>query len=178
MGIRPARCYTKLVGSAYTRTQGRKNKGYIRGIPGSKIVMYDMGNKSGKFEIEVHMVAKEQCIIRHMAIEAARQAINRKAQIVGSDSYHFRIRVHPYHVLRENKMMAFAGADRMQDGMRQSFGKPTDLAARVRKNQELFTVAMDAKNYKMAVAALKAGIAKMPCPAKITFGKGQELIKF
>jgi len=51
MGKRPARCYTKVRGPANTRT-----KKYVRGIPGSKIVMYDMGNKSKDFSVEIHLV--------------------------------------------------------------------------------------------------------------------------
>ena len=40
------------------------------------------------------------------------------------DQFHIRIRVHPYHVLRINKMLSCAGADRLQTGMRGAFGKP------------------------------------------------------
>lgn len=178
MGKRPARCYTRSGGPAYTRTQGRRNKGYIRGIPGSKIVMFDMGNKKGKFDLEVHMVAEEDVTIRHMALEAGRQAINRKLQkVVGRQDYHLTLRVHPHHVLRENKMMAFAGADRMQDGMRKSFGKPSDRAARVKAGQELFTARVNAKHYDAALDALKAAAAKMPCRVSYSIGKGKELIR-
>ncbi len=35
------------------------------------------------------------------------------------------------YILRENKMIATAGADRLQEGMRKAFGKPIGLAARV-----------------------------------------------
>lgn len=178
MGKRPARCYTKLTGPAYTRTQGRKNKGYIRGIPGSKLVMYDMGNKGYDFEVELHLVGLEAAHVRHMALEAARQAINRHCvRTFGIANFHFTVRVHPHHVLRENKMMAFAGADRMQDGMRHSFGKPADYAARVSANQELLTLRVDAKNFEKAKFILKKGIAKLPVPGKIVVGKGAELVK-
>lgn len=182
MGKRPARCYTKISGPAYTRTQGRRTKGYIRGIPGSKLQIYDMGDKRGgelgEYDIEIHLVGLEACQIRHMALEAARQAINRRLQKrVGRQDYHFTVRVHPHHVLRENKMMAFAGADRMQDGMRRSFGKPADRAARVSANQELFTVRVRTKHAKQGIAALEAGVAKLPTPCEIRIGKGAELLE-
>ena len=32
------------------------------------------------------------------------------------DQFHIRIRVHPFHVLRINKMLSCAGADRLQVG--------------------------------------------------------------
>ena len=172
MGKRPAHCYTKVAGPANTRT-----KKYVRGVPGNKVVMYDMGNRSGDFSVDVHLVTVEACQIRHMAIEATRQAVNRHLQKhIGRDNYHFRVRIHPHHVLRENKMMAFAGADRMQDGMRRSFGKPADLAARVKPNAEVFTVSVNPQYAKMAFDLLKKGIAKLPSPAYIKYGKGEELI--
>lgn len=42
-----------------------------------------------------------------------------------------RIRKHPYHVVRINKMLSCAGADRLQQGMRGAFGKPYGTVARV-----------------------------------------------
>ncbi|RWW34088.1 hypothetical protein GW17_00001178, partial [Ensete ventricosum] len=38
---------------------------------------------------------------------------------------------HPFHVLRINKMLSCAGADRLQTGMRGAFGKPQGTCARV-----------------------------------------------
>ncbi len=172
MGKRPAHCYTKIAGPANTRT-----KKYVRGVPDSQIVLFDMGNNSKDFPVEIHLVVLEACQIRHIALEAARQTVNRALQkYMTRDDYHFRIRVHPHHVLRENKMMAFAGADRMQDGMRKSFGKPTDRAARVKPNSEVLSVAIEAKNYKNAVLCLRKAISKIPSPAKIVVGKGTELV--
>ncbi|KAL8529598.1 hypothetical protein ACS0TY_006869 [Phlomoides rotata] len=40
------------------------------------------------------------------------------------NAFHLRVRVHPFHVLRINKMLSCAGADRLQTGMRGAFGKP------------------------------------------------------
>jgi large subunit ribosomal protein L10e len=139
--------------------------------------MYDMGNNSKKFPVEIHLINLEACQIRHMAIEAARQVVNRELQKhLTREEYHFRIRIHPHHVLRENKMMAFAGADRMQDGMRRSFGKPTDMASRVKANSEILTVRIDVENYDKAVLSLRKAISKVPSPAKVLVGKGKELV--
>lgn len=49
----------------------------------------------------------------------------------GKDGFHMRVRKHPYHVVRINKMLSCAGADRLQTGMRGAFGKPQGLVARV-----------------------------------------------
>ncbi|KAG8480804.1 hypothetical protein CXB51_025560 [Gossypium anomalum] len=57
------------------------------------------------------------------ALEAARIACNKyMAKYAGKDAFHLRVRVHPFHVLRINKMLSCAGADRLQTGMRGAFG--------------------------------------------------------
>ena len=51
-----------------------------------------------------------------------------------------RVRKHPYHVVRINKMLSCAGADRLQTGMRHAFGKPQGLVARVSIGDILLSV--------------------------------------
>lgn len=58
----------------------------------------------------------------------------------GKDSFHLRVRAHPYHVVRINKMLSCAGADRLQTGMRGAFGKPNGTVARVNIGQTLLSV--------------------------------------
>lgn len=59
------------------------------------------------------------------ALEAARIAGNKyMTKFAGKEAFHLRMRVHPFHVLRINKMLSCAGADRLQTGMRGAFGKP------------------------------------------------------
>ncbi|CAN1145920.1 60S ribosomal protein L10, partial [Linum perenne] len=65
------------------------------------------------------------------ALEAARFACNKyMTKSAGKDAFHLRVRVHPFHVLRINKMLSCAGADRLQTGMRGAFGKPQGVCAR------------------------------------------------
>jgi len=173
MGKRPARCYTRVRGPANTRV-GK----YVRGVPDSRIRAYDAGNRKGDFPVHIHLVSKEKCQIRHTALEAARIAVNRQLQRnVGTENYHMTIRIHPHHILRENRMMAVAGADRIQDGMRRSFGKPIDRAARVKERQELVTVRTYARYYRVAIDALKRASDRFPTPCTYKIGKGEELVK-
>ena len=74
-------------------------------------------------------------------------------------------------------MMAVAGADRIQDGMRRSFGKPVDRAARVKERQELVTVRTYARYYRVAIEALKRASDRFPTPCTYKIGKGEELVK-
>ena len=51
-----------------------------------------------------------------------------------------RVRAHPYHVVRINKMLSCAGADRLQTGMRGAFGKPNGTVARVNIGQIILSL--------------------------------------
>jgi len=131
-----------------------------------------MGDTGGDFEVELSLVGLERCQIRHQALEAARIASNRHmTKTVGRKNYHLRIRVKPYHYLRENKMISGAGADRVQDGMRKAFGKVIGVAARVSPNQPLITIRTDRAYIQQAMRALKKAAPKMPTPCKINFDK-------
>ena len=82
---------------------------------------------------------KEQ--VTSEALEAARIAANKyMVKNAGKDTFHLRVRVHPFHVLRINKMLSCAGADRLQTGMRGAFGKPQGVCARVAIGQILLSI--------------------------------------
>ncbi len=118
------------------------------------------------------MVGLDRCQIRNQSLEAARVAANRylgkKAQ---KKNYHLRVRIKPYHYLRENKMLTGAGADRVQAGMRKSFGKVIGSAARVHPGQALFTIRVDRDWIQVGREALEKAAPKLPTPCKIVFDK-------
>merc|ERR1712185_531758 len=75
------------------------------------------------------------------ALEAGRISCNKNMiKAAGKDNFHLRVRLHPYHVLRINKMLSCAGADRLQTGMRGAFGKPQGWVARCMINQIIYSV--------------------------------------
>jgi large subunit ribosomal protein L10e len=90
---------------------------------------------------------------------------------VGRQSYHLRIRVKPYHYLRENKMITGAGADRVQDGMRLAFGKVIGLAARIKPRQPIISIRCNNRHIRHARTALKRASPKLPTPCRIIFDK-------
>lgn len=61
-------------------------------------------------------------------------------KIAGKEGFHLRVRAHPYHVIRINKMLSCAGADRLQTGMRGAWGKPNGTVARVNIGQIILSV--------------------------------------
>ncbi|RLF12150.1 MAG: 50S ribosomal protein L16 [Thermoprotei archaeon] len=163
MPLRPAKCYTRLSGPAYTRRE------YIGSGLHPKVVKFRMGNPHGDFDVELKLVAKEAGQIRHNALEAARLMASKfLATRLTDQSYYLIIHPYPHHILRENKMMAFAGADRLQDGMRLAFGDPVGLAARVNSGSVVMTVKTRSDKVNLAKEALKRAASKLPIPCRIT----------
>jgi len=80
----------------------------------------------------------------------------------GKDSFHMTVRPHPYHVIRINKMLSCAGADRLQSGMRGAFGKPTGLVARVKIGQVLISIRCKQIHVDAAREALRRASYKFP----------------
>lgn len=170
MARKPASMYRKLKGPANTRRE------YMGGVPGLKIVQFDMGNLSQDFSVRVSLVVDENCQIRHSALESARIAVNRfLTNDVGRSDYHLKIRVYPHHVLRENKQATGAGADRVSDGMRRAFGKPVGTAARVNRGQKVISVSVNPEHFPQAKESLRRAIMKLPTPCHIEVDKGEEL---
>lgn len=158
--------YRTVKDAAYTR------KEYIHGVPPPRLSKHTMGNLKGKFGYEVSMINLKHVQIRHNALEAARIAVNKVLfDRLGETGYRLRVKVYPHQVLRENKMMAFAGADRLQEGMRKSFGVPIGTAARVRINQPIMTAEVNAEAVEAAKGAIMQGFSKLPTACRIEVKK-------
>ncbi|UZE92492.1 MAG: 50S ribosomal protein L16 [Methanosarcinales archaeon] len=171
MARKPASMYRALKDRAYTRRK------YMGGIPGSKIVQFDMGNLTEEFPVSLTLVAKEACQIRHSALESARIASNRfLLRDVGRLNYHLKLLVYPHNVLRENKQATGAGADRVSDGMRRAFGKAVGTAARVHAGQNVISLGVRPQHFSQAKDALRRAGSKLPTPYKIVVNKGAELL--
>lgn len=127
-----------------------------------------MGRTSQAFTHKLTLLPLRRVQIRHNAIEAARVATNKVLfDKLGEVGYSLKMKVYPHVILRENKMMAFAGADRLQEGMRRSFGKPTGLAARVELDQPLIEIDVNENAISLAKEALRLGASKLPTPCAI-----------
>lgn len=165
--LRKGHCYTTIE-RAYTRRSKYKKKGYIKAIPTSKLVRYDMGNPKKTYSKKVCLITKQDIQIRHNAIESARQIINRNLhEKVGPANYYFQVNIVPHHILRENKMLGGAHADRLQTGMAHSFGKAIGLAAQAKKGKTLFTVKVNDDKVEVAAEALRKAISRVPCKCSI-----------
>merc|ERR1711977_243319 len=100
MGRRPARCYRYCKNKPYPKSR------YNRGVPDPKIRIFDLGRKKAgvdEFPFCVHLVSNEYEQISSEALEAARICANKYVvKNSGKDSFHLRVRAHPFHVIRIN----------------------------------------------------------------------------
>ena len=155
------RNYRAAVGMPYVRRE------YIAGAPQPKIAKFTAG-AAGDYEYKVMLVSDDtRAQVRHNALEAARVAANKVIQVIGESSYFSILRVYPHIVLRENKMIAAAGADRLQEGMRRAFGKPVGLAARIDSGQVIMEIHVNSQNVDKTKEALKIASSKLPIKTKI-----------
>merc|ERR1712099_25913 len=169
MGRRPARCYRYCKNKPYPKSR------FCRGVPDPKIRIYDLGSKKASvlsFPKHVVMVSDELEQIGSEALEAARICANKyMTKNIGKESFHLRMRCHPFHVTRINKMLSCAGADRLQTGMRGAYGKPQGLVARVRIGQPLMSVRVKEQNEAAAMEALRRAKFKFPGRQKLFVSK-------
>ncbi|KAI8819255.1 ribosomal protein L10e/L16 [Fimicolochytrium jonesii] len=160
MGRRPARCYRYQKNKPYPKSR------FCRAVPDPKIRIFDLGRKKAgvdEFPCTVHLLSDEYEQISSEALEAARITANKYiVKMSGKDSFHMRVRVHPFHVIRINKMLSCAGADRLQQGMRGAFGKPQGTVARVDIGQVLMSVRTKDANKAVVSEALRRAKYKFP----------------
>lgn len=172
MALRKASSYSKFYARPYTRKSKKKAKSYIKTVPPQKVVKMQMGNipayNEGKFGTVLTVISLENVQMRDNAIEAARQSIHKDLETNFLGQYYFAVKVFPHHILRENKMITGAGADRMQTGMTKSFGATIGRAAFVKENQPIFVIAVNSekavRSSREAIAKIKA---KLPCTTRI-----------
>ena len=174
MALRKASAYTKKHVVPYTRISSKKGKSYIKTVPPQAIVKFSMGSHQmfadGKLPHILTLVAEEKAQIRHNALEASRQYINKQLDTILPAQYYFRVIPFPHHIQRENKMLTGAGADRMQSGMQLSFGKSAGKAAIVKPGAGIFMIALPTeKAVQQARGIIKIVKPKLPCRAKIIY---------
>ena len=153
--------YRKIASMAYT------SKVYAPGTPNPKVARFTTGKFRDDYDYKVQLVSTSRLQIRSNALEAARVAASKKLALVGEENFHLRVVTYPFIIMRENKMIATAGADRLQEGMRKAFGKPIGVAARVEIGSVILDILIKAENLEKAKAAMKAATTKLPFKYKI-----------
>lgn len=138
------------------------SKKFAPGAPNPKVARFTTGKARPDYDFMLKLISDGRVQVRHNALEAARVAANKKLTPVGEEGYHLLVKSYPHIILRENKMIATAGADRLQEGMRKAFGKPIGLAARVGIGDTILELSVKSENLDQGKEAMKAASAKLP----------------
>lgn len=132
-----------------------------------------------EFPLVVHLVSDELEQLSSEALEAGRIAANKTlVKFCGKDGFHLRIRAHPFHVIRINKQLSCAGADRLSGGMRGAFGKPYGKVARVDIGQVIMSVRAKDQHKDQVVTALRRAMFKFPGRQKVLLSRKWGFTKY
>jgi large subunit ribosomal protein L10e len=158
-----------MKGVNYRETRGMPyvRREYIAGKPQMKIARFSSGLPGNNYDYKLELIATEKMQLRHNALEAARLAANKRMAQAGETSFFSMLRIYPHVILRENKMIATAGADRLQEGMRRAFGKSTGLAARITPGQVIYEAYVTDANMDLAKDGFKMAASKIGRPTTI-----------
>jgi len=174
MSDKPASMYRTIDKPSYTRRE------YITGVPGSQIAQHSMGDlqaDADDYPVQISLVPEEECQLRHTSLESSRLSANRHLlSSLGEGNYKMLLRKFPHQIIRENKQATGAGADRVSDGMRQSFGVPVGTAARISEGEQLFTAWCDVDQADEVKEAFRRAYNKISPPCKINVERGQDLL--
>ncbi|CED85443.1 60s ribosomal protein l10 [Phaffia rhodozyma] len=169
MGRRPAKCYRYCKNKPFPKSR------FNRAVPDPKIRIYDLGRKKASvddFPFCCHLVSDEYEQVSSEALEAARICANKYiVKTSGKESFHMRIRPHPHHVVRCNKTLSCAGADRLSQGMRGAWGKPYGKVARVNIGQPIISIRCKDVHKPVIMEALRRARYKFPGRQKIIISK-------
>jgi large subunit ribosomal protein L10e len=138
------------------------SKVYAPGAPNPKVARFTTGKATSDYAYIIQLISKGRVQIRSNALESARVATNKKLALLGEENYYLLVKTYPHIILRENKMIATAGADRLQEGMRKAFGKPIGVAARVGIGTVVLELHVKAADLQKGKDAIHAAKAKLP----------------
>ncbi len=175
MAIRKALAYSKRNYTPFTRKSKVKHLNYVKTVPPQKIVKFNMGASgkyyAGGFKNIISITSCENLVIRDLALEAARQMLHNKLQKELLENYYLGCKIFPHQILRDNK--TFSGGtkgERVQSGMKHSFGSTIGRAAPIRAGHPVFIIAFDNKKDIPFIRNLCRGaVPKLPCKTKIVY---------
>ena len=174
VAVRKALAYSKRKPIKNTRRSKKQQLSYIKTVPPQKIVKFNMGDylgfEKGKYKIKVTLSTQENIQIRDLALEAIRQSIHKDmTKLLTQKHYFLRCNVYPHNILRNNRI--FSGGskgERVQTGMKKSFGSPEGRAATIKRGKSIFTLYFNGEEHLPRVRKFfKKVTPKLACKAKV-----------
>jgi large subunit ribosomal protein L10e len=175
--VRKAAAYSKRNPVTNTRRSKKQQKSYVKTVPPQKIVKFNMGDYKGfekdKYKIRVTLSTAENIQIRDLALEAIRQSLNKDLTKFFQKQFYMRVNVYPHNILRNNRI--FSGGskgERVQTGMKHSFGSSEGRAAVIKKGKPIFTVYYNGEENNPKVRLFfKKVTPKLACKAVVKLEK-------
>src|SRR3972149_1894274 len=100
MAFRKASAYSKKKARPYTRKSGVKSKSYIKSVPYSKIVKFNMGDTRSfnqhKHDYSIRLISEEKIQIRDNALESCRMFIHKDLEEAIPGNYYFAVKIFPH----------------------------------------------------------------------------------
>lgn len=159
---RPARSYREAPDKPYTRHK------YIKSIPESQLRILTYGSRDRKYEQRIRLISCQKGMILSRSLESCRTSVNRFLERNLQDApYFWQFRTFPHHIIRERRFLGVAGADRIQSGMRKSFGNPVDRAAIIELNQPILELWIDTDHLHKAKQAVRRGRMKIGLETRV-----------
>ncbi|NIQ04884.1 MAG: 50S ribosomal protein L16 [Candidatus Korarchaeota archaeon] len=159
---RPARSYREAPNKPYTRHE------YVKSVPESQLRILTYGKGDRVYEYRISLISGQKGMILSRCLEACRTAVNRYLERNLKESpYFWRFRTFPHHIVRERRFLGVAGADRIQSGMRLSFGNPVDRGAIIHLNQPILELWVNSENLVQAKEAVRRGRAKIGLETRV-----------
>ena len=152
---------TKSGDRSYTRVE------YIRSKPPSRIARFTLGDTALDYEYRVTLVAPYSKEISSKALESARVTANKVIGVATGQQFLLKVVTYPHEIIRAHRFMGFAGADRLSQGMRRSFGRPTERAAMVKAGQPILAIYSMESGVETAKKALMRASKKLPLPCRV-----------
>ena len=150
------------------KNQACKDNEDVRAMPRTSLIVFNMGNAKGTYDMELTLRPEMPIQLRSNALESARQVANKHLEReLTATQYMFKVLVYPHNVIREHKMAQGAGADRISRGMSQAFGRPVSIAARLREGQPFMMVRTMAANRPVVMEAFKRAASKLSGTYKV-----------
>ena len=140
---------------------------YVHSKPPPRVTRFTLGDTRLNYEYRVNMVAPHSIELSGKSIEAARITANKVLGIEAGQQFLLKVVTYPHEIKRAHRFMGFAGADRLSQGMRHSFGRATDRAAEVNAGQIILSVYCMESGIENAKTALARASKKLPIPCRI-----------
>ena len=146
---------------AYTRVE------YVHSKPPPRVTRFTLGDTRLNYDYRVDMVAPHSIELSGKSLEAARITANKVLGIEEGQQFLLKVVTYPHEITRAHRFMGFAGADRLSQGMRRSFGKANERAAEISAGQTILSVYCMESGIENAKIALTRASKKLPIPCRI-----------